>query len=97
MRMVVLGVVRDVIAHLIKSIPDYALKALGAFFRWYSRLGLFAMFITTTIIGAAAISILGSMGFRSAELTKLQHVALGILVAWLLIVLIVGMIRPGRR
>jgi hypothetical protein len=93
----VLRAVRGAIAHVLKSIPDYILKALGAFFRWYSRLSLVPMFITTAVIGVVAIVALGRIGIAGAQRTEVQHVIEGVLVAWFIVVLLVGMIRPGGR
>jgi hypothetical protein len=90
-------VAREVISKILASIPDYIIKGLGALLRWYWRLGMVAMFIVAAVIGAAAVSALPMFITSPASRASIQHTVGTILVLWLLVVLIIGVIRPGRR
>jgi hypothetical protein len=90
-------VAREVISKIVVSVPDYIIKGLGAFLRWYWQLGTVAMFIVAAIIGAVAISALPMVISSPNVQASVQRTFETILVAWLLLVLLVGIIRPGRR
>jgi hypothetical protein len=88
---------REVLAKLLGSLPDYTIKAIGAFLRWYWRLGMLPMFLVTAVMGAATLSVLPTIIPSETARLQAQHTVGALLVAWVLIVLIVGVIRPGRR
>jgi hypothetical protein len=90
-------VAREVISKILASIPDYIVKGLGAFLRWYWRLGMVAMFIVAAVIGAVVVSALPMIISSPASRASIQHTVETILVLWLLVVLIIGVIRPRRQ
>ena len=86
---------RLLVPRLINAAGGLLVKFLLAVLRWYCSLSLTAMFFVTAIFGALAIAVLPSLGINGAGAT-LEHGLSSVLVAWLLIVIIFGVIRSPR-
>jgi hypothetical protein len=56
-----------------------------------------AMLIVAAVIGAAVVSALPMVISSPASRASIQHSVETVLVLWLLVVLIIGVIKPGRR
>ena len=85
---------------ILRKLPKYAgaaEKALAkALWSRYWRLGLVAMFIATVVAGAIVIATIGWLRLSASTQKEWRSLAEAVLVTWLLVVIIIGMLRPKR-
>lgn len=85
------------IKRLLGAMPQQVLKVLEAFFPWYWRLSLVPMLVVTALIGVGAIVALSLGVVPGSVKAEGRHVIGSVLLLWLLLVLLLGVIRPKAR
>jgi hypothetical protein len=88
---------RNLARAFVKKLPDLLLSAVGGFLRWYWSLTTAAMFFVTAVVGAGIVLGLGQLPTSSSARSADQKAAVTTIVAALILVILIGMIRPGRR
>jgi len=86
---------REIVASIVKSVPDYLGKAVVGFVRWYFRLGIFAMILVACLIGVALIVAASALGLHSALRGRIDQSVAPVLILLLLSAIFIGIIR-GR-
>ena len=94
---VIATIAREVMGKLISSIPDYIVKAMKAFLRWYFHLGVVGMIVATCGIAIAVILIGPILGLPSSVQDDIRHFLEPVLVLLFLAAIFLGMIRGGKR
>jgi hypothetical protein len=87
------SVVRDVISAALRSIPDYALKGVGAFLRWYFRLSMIGMLFVAA--AAAVVVIIAGPAFGLNVQHGITHV-IGPVVALVFVCVLLFSVIRGR-
>jgi len=94
---VIATVLRDVAGKLIRSIPDYIIKAMTGFLRWYFRLGMIGMIMATCGIAIAVIVLGPILGVPSRAQQDIRGFLEPVLVLLFLAAIFLGLIRGGRH
>lgn len=86
---------------IVNRLPSWGMSLLksigGALWGWYRNLSLVPMFIVTCIAGAIVFVAIGRLSMPASDYAQLRRLFVSLLVLALLVVLIVGMFRRGRR
>lgn len=85
------------ITRVLGAIPQQLLKMLEAFVPWYWRLSLVPMFVVTALIGVGVIVALSLGVVPGSVKAEGRHLIGPVLLVWLLLVLLIGVIRPKAR
>jgi hypothetical protein len=89
-------IAREVLAKLLRSIPDYVIKAMTAFLRWYFRLGMIGMILATSGIVVAVILVGPILGVPAKAQDDMRGLLEPVVVLLFLVAIFLGMIRGGR-
>ena len=88
-------------ATLAKRLPSWGASIVKALvrvlWRWYWSLGLVGMFLATAAAGAALWLGVAELPFSESNQAELRGLVGAALVPALLLVLVTGMLRGGRR
>jgi hypothetical protein len=90
-------IVREIVGKLISSIPDYIIKGMTAFVRWYFHLGMIGMVLATCCIAIAVILIGPILGLPSSVQDQIRGFLEPALVLLFLAAIFLGMIRGGKH
>jgi hypothetical protein len=92
---VIATVLREVAGKLIRSIPDYIIKAMTGLLRWYFGLGMIGMIMATCGVAIAVIVFGPIFGVPSHAQNDIRGFLEPVLVLLFLAAIFLGLIRGG--